>query len=146
MAGFLLTIILGGRARVNEFKFHDLHHAFPNKVGALSMRGRFNDWHDVYDGGMRILEHGIFEHLAKDKHDEYNLASSEFKADAQSPNKESTISQMQRRRSTVYKAEMKSGAIHTQRKSFIYKASNVLTVGNVDKKATGTGLAEPLLS
>ena len=33
----VLTVILGGRARVNEFKFHDLHHAFPNKVGALSI-------------------------------------------------------------------------------------------------------------
>ena len=28
----VLTVVLGGRARVNEFKFHDLHHAFPNKV------------------------------------------------------------------------------------------------------------------
>ena len=32
-------VILGGAARANEFKFHDLHHAFPNKVAVLSGRG-----------------------------------------------------------------------------------------------------------
>merc|ERR1711904_471636 len=83
----ICCVILGGAARANEFKFHDLHHAFPNKVGALSMRGRFNDAHDVYDGGMRILEHGIFEHLA-DKHNDYKLNHADFKAENQAPDKE----------------------------------------------------------
>jgi hypothetical protein len=57
----VLTCLLGGRARVNEMKFHDLHHAFPNRIGAMSMRGRFYDWQKVHDGALEIIANGIFE-------------------------------------------------------------------------------------
>jgi hypothetical protein len=57
----VLTCLLGGRARVNEMKFHDLHHAFPNRIGAMSMRGRFYDWQKVHDGALEIIASGIFE-------------------------------------------------------------------------------------
>jgi hypothetical protein len=42
-------------------KFHDLHHAFPNRVGSMSMRGRFYDWEKVHDGALAIIANGIFE-------------------------------------------------------------------------------------
>jgi len=54
-------VLLGGRARANEMKFHDLHHAFPNRVGSMSMRGRFYDWDKVHDGALTIIANGIFE-------------------------------------------------------------------------------------
>merc|ERR1719235_2303243 len=95
----VLTVVLGGRARVNEFKFHDLHHAFPNKVGSLSMRGRFNGADAVYDGGMRIIEHGIFEHIALQKDVEKN-AITDMKVE-----EEPKINQLQRRRSQLYKED-----------------------------------------
>jgi hypothetical protein len=57
----ILCVLLGGRARANEMKFHDLHHAFPNRVGSMSMRGRFYDWDKVHDGALTIIANGIFE-------------------------------------------------------------------------------------
>jgi len=57
----VLCVLLGGRARANEMKFHDLHHAFPNRVGSMSMRGRFYDWDKVHDGALAIIANGIFE-------------------------------------------------------------------------------------
>jgi hypothetical protein len=113
----VLTVVLGGRSRVNEFKFHDLHHAFPNKVGALSMRGRFNSADAVYDGGMRIIEHGIFEHLAaKDKDAEKGAI-----ADTTTITEEPQINKLQRRRSMLYKEDKASGKLQSQRKSFVHR-------------------------
>jgi hypothetical protein len=57
----ILCVLLGGRARANEMKFHDLHHAFPNRVGSMSMRGRFYDWDKVHDGALALIANGIFE-------------------------------------------------------------------------------------
>merc|ERR1719375_3050520 len=126
----VLTVVLGGRARVNEFKFHDLHHAFPNKVGALSMRGRFNSADAVYDGGMRIIEHGIFEHLAiKEKDAEVGAI-----ADATPVPEEPKINLLQRRRSALYKEDKASGKLQSQRKSLVHRV------------AGGGDLKKPLLS
>merc|ERR1711908_256380 len=61
-----MTLALGGAARFNEMKFHDLHHAFPNKIGAMSMRGRFNGAEKVHDAAMKLLEHGLFEVVSAD--------------------------------------------------------------------------------
>jgi len=133
----LLTVILGGRARVNEFKFHDLHHAFPNKVGSLSMRGRFNDSESVYHGAMRILEHGIFEHLAKEEED-LTLTAADVLPDNQSQDKESKINMLQRRRSTVYKAELEAGS--TKAPSVLQKVRN-----SMGPKVADGSLSKPLL-
>jgi hypothetical protein len=125
----VLTVILGGRARVNEFKFHDLHHAFPNKVGALSMRGRFNSADAVYDGGMRIIEHGIFEHLAAKDKDAEKGAITDMKVE-----EEPQINKLQRRRSSLYKEDKASGKLQSQRKSFL------------NRVAGGGDLQKPLLA
>jgi len=125
----VLTVVLGGRARVNEFKFHDLHHAFPNKVGALSMRGRFNSADAVYDGGMRIIEHGIFEHLAVKKDAETGAI-----ADTTTMTEEPKINKLQRRRSLLYKEDKASGKLQSQRKSFVHRV------------AGGGDLQKPLLA
>jgi hypothetical protein len=125
---------LGGAGRANEFQFLDLHHAFANKVGALSMRGRFNGADKVYDGAMRVLEHGIFEHLAKGDGDGMDATKGDLRADAQHPDKESTINQLQRRRSQMYKQEKASGQLISQRKSFVHRV------------AGGGDLAKPLLA
>jgi len=128
----VLTVVLGGRARVNEFKFHDLHHAFPNKVGALSMRGRFNSADAVYDGGMRIIEHGIFEHIADAKKKDTEAGAI---ADATTTiTEEPQINKLQRRRSTLYKEDKASGKLHSQRKSFVHRM------------AGGGDLQKPLLA
>jgi hypothetical protein len=129
----VLTVVLGGRARVNEFKFHDLHHAFPNKVGSLSMRGRFNSADAVYDGGMRIIENGIFEHIAEAN--KKDLPSTEVSAitDAKGDD-EPKINKLQRRRSQLYKEEKASGTLQSQRKSFVHRV------------AGGGDLAKPLLA
>jgi hypothetical protein len=124
----VLTVVLGGRARVNEFKFHDLHHAFPNKVGSLSMRGRFNSADSVYDGGMRIIEHGIFEHLSLPKDVEKN-AITDTKVE-----EEPQINKLQRRRSLLYKEDKASGKLQSQRKSFVHRV------------AGGGDLKKPLLA
>jgi len=125
----VLTVVLGGRARVNEFKFHDLHHAFPNKVGALSMRGRFNAADAVYDGGMRIIEHGIFEHIAAAK-----VQDSATSAIADTSTEEPKINQLNRRRSLLYKEDKASGKLQSQRKSFVHRV------------AGGGDLEKPLLA
>jgi hypothetical protein len=114
----VLTVILGGRARVNEFKFHDLHHAFPNKVGSLSMRGRFNSADAVYDGGMRIIENGIFEHIADEKKKTGDAEKGQI---TDMPQEEPKINQLQRRRSLLYKEDKASGKLQSQRKSFVHK-------------------------
>ena len=56
------------------------------------------------------------------------------RADAQHPDKESTINQLQRRRSQMYKQEKASGKLTSQRKSFVHKI------------AGGGELAKPLLA
>jgi len=122
--------VLGGRARVNEFKFHDLHHAFPNKVGSLSMRGRFNSADAVYDGGMRIIENGIFEHMAAKVKD----AETGAIADTTTMTPEPQINKLQRRRSTLYKEDKANGKLQSQRKSFVHRV------------AGGGDLQKPLLA
>jgi len=57
----VMAAILGGRHRWNEILFHDLHHAFPNAVGTLSQRGRFNQWQPVHDAAVKILHNGLFK-------------------------------------------------------------------------------------
>jgi len=57
-----ISMILGGPARFNEMLFHDLHHGFPNGVGALSQRGRFNGWKRVHNAAMEALSYGIYVH------------------------------------------------------------------------------------
>mmetsp|Transcript_8736 Transcript_8736/g.27829 ORF Transcript_8736/g.27829 Transcript_8736/m.27829 type:complete len:489 (+) Transcript_8736:76-1542(+) len=57
----VMSMILGGPARFNEMLFHDLHHGFPNAVGALSMRGRFNGWRKVHKAAMEALSYGIYK-------------------------------------------------------------------------------------
>merc|ERR1711971_252444 len=59
--GFVMSVILGGRHRWNEMLFHDLHHAFPNKVGTLSQRGRFHGWEKVHDAAAEVLDLGLFK-------------------------------------------------------------------------------------
>lgn len=56
----VMAVILGGRHRWNEMLFHDVHHAFPNAVGTLSQRGRFNNWLTVHDAAAKILARGLF--------------------------------------------------------------------------------------
>jgi hypothetical protein len=43
--------------------FHDLHHAFPNKVGTLSQRGRFHGWKKVHDAAEEVIlrDGGLFK-------------------------------------------------------------------------------------
>jgi hypothetical protein len=61
--GCVMSIILGGRHRWNEMLFHDLHHAFPNKVGTLSQRGRFHGWRKVHDAAEEVIlrDGGLFK-------------------------------------------------------------------------------------
>merc|ERR1719182_293396 len=59
--GFIMSCILGGKHRWNEMLFHDLHHAFPNKVGTLSQRGRFHGWEKVHDAADEVLALGLFK-------------------------------------------------------------------------------------
>jgi hypothetical protein len=40
--------------------YHDVHHAFPNAVGTMSMRGRFNDYRKVADACVEVLHRGLF--------------------------------------------------------------------------------------
>ena len=55
-----MAFLLGGKHRFNEMLFHDLHHAFPNAVGALSQRGRFHGWEKVHDAAVDVLSRGLF--------------------------------------------------------------------------------------
>jgi len=57
----VMSIVLGGRHRWNEMLFHDLHHAFPNKVGTMSQRGRFHGWKKVHDAAEEVLSLGLFK-------------------------------------------------------------------------------------
>jgi len=57
----IMAFVTGGRHRWNEMLFHDVHHAFPNAVGTLSQRGRFNDWSKVHDAAAKILARGLFK-------------------------------------------------------------------------------------
>jgi hypothetical protein len=139
LAEAILTVILGGKARANEFYFHDMHHAFPNKVGSLSMRGRFNDAEDVYHGAMRIIEHGIFEHLAKEEED-LTLTAADVLPENQEQGKESKINMLQRRRSTVYKAELEAAG-KTKEESIVQKVRK-----SFGARAVSDGsLSKPLL-
>merc|ERR1712048_87529 len=56
-----MAFILGGKHRWNEMLFHDLHHAFPNAVGALSQRGRFHGWRKVHDAAVEVLHRGLWK-------------------------------------------------------------------------------------
>jgi len=56
----MMSFVLGGRRRFNEMLFHDVHHAFPNGVGALSQRGRFHGWAKVHDAAVEVLHRGLF--------------------------------------------------------------------------------------
>lgn len=56
----LMACLVGGRHRWNEMLFHDVHHAFPNAVGTLSQRGRFNKWESVHDAAAKLLLRGLF--------------------------------------------------------------------------------------
>lgn len=57
----VMAMILGGRHRFNEMLFHDVHHAFPNAVGAMSQRGRFYGWERVHDAAVDVLCRGIWK-------------------------------------------------------------------------------------
>lgn len=57
----IMAFILGGKRRFNELLFHDLHHAFPNAVGAMSQRGRFNGWLRVHDAAVIVLHNGLWK-------------------------------------------------------------------------------------
>jgi len=56
-----MALILGGKHRFNEMLFHDLHHAFPSAVGALSQRGRFHGWKKVHDAAVQVLAQGLWK-------------------------------------------------------------------------------------
>merc|ERR1711933_459699 len=60
---FIMSVMLGGRHRWNEMLFHDLHHAFPNRVGTLSQRGRFHGWKKVHDAAEEVIlrDGGLFK-------------------------------------------------------------------------------------
>jgi hypothetical protein len=77
------------------------------------MRGRFNSADAVYDGGMRIIEHGIFEHLAN--------KDAEAGAIADAPAEEPQINKLQRRRSMLYKQDKASGKLQSQRNSLVHR-------------------------
>lgn len=57
----IMKMVLGGRHRFNEMLFHDVHHAFPNAVGAMSQRGRFHGWEKVHEAAAEILANGLFK-------------------------------------------------------------------------------------
>lgn len=57
----IMAYVLGGRHRWNEMLFHDVHHTWPNKLGTLSMRGRFNEWDAVHDAAAKILMNGLWK-------------------------------------------------------------------------------------
>jgi len=57
----VMAMVLGGRHRFNEMLFHDLHHAYPNGVGALSQRGRFHGWEKVHDAAAEVLHRGLWK-------------------------------------------------------------------------------------
>jgi len=57
----IMAYVLGGRHRWNEILFHDLHHAFPNAIGTMSQRGRFNGWQPVRDAAAKLLARGLFK-------------------------------------------------------------------------------------
>mmetsp|Transcript_66330 Transcript_66330/g.194093 ORF Transcript_66330/g.194093 Transcript_66330/m.194093 type:complete len:491 (-) Transcript_66330:361-1833(-) len=83
-----MSMILGGPARFNEMLFHDLHHGFPNAVGALSMRGRFNGWRVVHKAAMEALSYGIYKQEETDP--------------------ETRMQKIQQRRSQAFKASNKA--------------------------------------
>jgi hypothetical protein len=79
---------------------------------------------------MRIIEHGIFEHLAaKDKDAEKGAI-----ADTTTITEEPQINKLQRRRSMLYKEDKASGKLQSQRKSFVHRV------------AGGGDLQKPLLA
>jgi hypothetical protein len=106
------------------------------------MRGRFNDAEDVYHGAMRIIEHGIFEHLAKEEED-LTLTAADVLPENQEQGKESKINVLQRRRSTLYKAELQAAGTTrlTKRQSLLQKAKSAMGVA----PTTNSSLEKPLL-
>lgn len=57
----IMATVLGGKHRWNEMLFHDVHHAFPNKIGTMSQRGRFHGWEQVFNAASRVLERGVWK-------------------------------------------------------------------------------------
>jgi len=55
-----MALALGGRKRWNEMLFHDVHHAWPNKVGTMSFRGRFHGWEKVHDAAAEVIHRGLW--------------------------------------------------------------------------------------
>jgi len=88
----VMAFVLGGRHRFNEMLFHDLHHAYPNGVGALSQRGRFHGWEKVHDAAVEVLSRGL------------------WKPDAHG--QEPPMQKLQDRRSQVMKSQGKPGLAH----------------------------------
>jgi hypothetical protein len=56
----IMACALGGRKRWNEMLFHDIHHAWPNKVGTMSFRGRFHGWEKVHDAAQEVTHRGLW--------------------------------------------------------------------------------------
>ena len=57
---WLLLLVVGCWLLSSSPKHQDLHHAFPNAVGALSQRGRFHGWEKVHDAAVDVLSRGLF--------------------------------------------------------------------------------------
>mmetsp|Transcript_168129 Transcript_168129/g.297874 ORF Transcript_168129/g.297874 Transcript_168129/m.297874 type:complete len:479 (+) Transcript_168129:75-1511(+) len=87
----IMALALGGRKRWNEMLFHDVHHAWPNKVGTMSFRGRFHGWEKVHDACVEVLHRGLWV----DKGD-----------------KATKMEQMQKRRSVVIKKNKRSSLVN----------------------------------
>jgi hypothetical protein len=115
----VLCVLLGGRARVNEMKFHDLHHAFPNKIGALSMRGRFYDWDRVREAALKITENGIFEEDENDLESAAGSVQTQSTKSSETPAEDSSkltsekLNQLQVKRSSFYQSASASSLANT---------------------------------
>eukprot|EP00439_Symbiodinium_sp_Y106_P063169 s2034_g9.t1 len=57
----IMALAVGGKHRWNEMLFHDVHHCFPNAMGALSQRGRFHGWKKVHDACVEVLARGLWK-------------------------------------------------------------------------------------
>ena len=57
---FVVFVVVVVVVVVHFPKHQDLHHAFPNAVGALSQRGRFHGWEKVHDAAVDVLSRGLF--------------------------------------------------------------------------------------
>jgi hypothetical protein len=93
----VMACLLGGRHRFNEMLFHDLHHAYPNGVGALSQRGRFHGWEKVHDAAVEVLARGLWEketdgaEPAMQKHQERRSSNFKKRSPSKSFDKQSAV-------------------------------------------------------